>query len=145
MLKIRTSILLFILCILLSYLVTNVQNEKFERQNRQMKEAQTYVGRIVSNPIQKEYSTQYLLQVIKKDNENTNISVYIQVKGKVDLEYGDEIFFEGEYKEPDGARNEKGFNYKQYLKSNRNCWNGCYKTSRSYAKKQRDVMAEDCL
>lgn len=79
-----------------------------------------YIGIVISNPIRKEYYTQYKLKIEK---ENVNIIVYLRIQGKQNLEYGDKISFTGEYIEPDTARNDKGFNYKNYLKSNRNCWN----------------------
>lgn len=33
------------------------------------------------------------------------------------LSYGDKISIKGEYEEPEEARNESGFNYKEYLKT----------------------------
>lgn len=121
-LKIRKSIIIFILCVLLSSIYTSIQNQEYEKKNNQMQRSENYVGIIESNPVAKEYSTQYLLRVKKVEKESSNILVYIRVKGKNNLEYGDEISFIGEYDQPDGARNDKGFDYKQYLKSNRNCW-----------------------
>lgn len=79
-----------------------------------------YIGIIISNPIRKEHYTQYKLKIEK---ENANIIVYLRIQGKQNLEFGDKISFIGEYTNPDTARNDKGFNYKNYLKSNRNCWN----------------------
>lgn len=83
-----------------------------------MKKEEVYVGIISSNATQKEYSTQYKLKVTKIGSKSANITVYLRIKGKCQLQYGDEISFEGEYNEPDGARNEKGFDYKKYLRSN---------------------------
>lgn len=88
-----------------------------------MEKSTEYVGIIVSNGTQKEYYTRYKLKIKKVGKENTNIIVYLHYQGKQNLEYGDKISFTGEYTKPDTARNDKGFNYKNYLKSNRNCWN----------------------
>lgn len=82
-----------------------------------MKQGKDFIGVIVSNPIKKEYTTQYQLQVKKIDKKPCNIRVYIRIKGENDLQYGDEISFLGEYLKPDTARNDKGFDNKQYLKS----------------------------
>lgn len=126
-LEIKKWMILFMLCILCSCIWTHIQNQEYEKKNRQMKQSKQYVGVIVSNPLPKEYSTQYLLKVKKAENDSTNITVYLCIKGQNHFEYGDEICFIGEYQEPDVARNDKGFDYKQYLKSNRNCWNGYHK------------------
>ena len=83
-----------------------------------MKKYTKYVGIIISNPTQKEYYTQYELKIEKIGQENTNIKLYLHYQGKQNLEYGDKISLKGEYIEPDTARNDKGFNYKNYLKSN---------------------------
>ena len=83
-----------------------------------MKKYTKYVGIIISNPIQKNYYTQYKLKIEKVGQENTNMIVYLHIQGKQNLEYGDKISLKEEYIEPDIARNDKGFNYKNYLKSN---------------------------
>lgn len=105
---------------LLASLYVTVKNKEYENQNNQMQKDTKYVGIIISNPIQKEYYTKYKLKIEK---ENTNITLYLHYQGKQNLEYGDKISLEGEYIEPDTARNYKGFNYKNYLKSNRNSRN----------------------
>ncbi len=33
------------------------------------------------------------------------------------MKYGDSLYIEGEFKQPEEARNYKGYNYKQYLKT----------------------------
>lgn len=83
-----------------------------------MQKGDTYTGIIISNAITKEYDTQYKLKVTKIGDKSTDITVYIRVKGKNNLQYGDEILFQGKFVTPDSARNDKGFDYKQYLKSN---------------------------
>ena len=64
-----------------------------------------------------------------------NITVYLQITGKQNLEYGDKISIKGEYIEPDTARNDKGFNYKNYLKSNRNSRNTKMRKSKTIKQK----------
>lgn len=88
-----------------------------------------YIGIIISNPTPKEYYTKYLLKLTKVNNKDVNITVYLKLKGEHKVGYGDEISFIGEYEEPDAARNDKGFDYKQYLKSNRNSRRDRNKTS----------------
>ncbi len=122
--------MIFIICIVLASLYTTIKNKEYENKNNQMKEKTEYIGIIISNPIPKEYYTQYTLKIKK-----TNIKVYLQITGKQNLEYGDKISIKGEYIEPDTARNDKGFNYKNYLKSNRNSRNTKMRKSKTIKQK----------
>lgn len=117
-LKIQKWSIIFIICILSATIYTNIKNKEYEKQNTQMKNKTEYIGTIINNPIQKDYYTQYKIKIKKVDKENTNATVYLHYQGKQKLEYGDKISIKGEYIEPDIARNDKGFNYKNYLKSN---------------------------
>lgn len=99
-------------------LYTTIKNRQYENQNDQMKKDTKYIGIIISNPTKKDYYTQYTLKIKKVGSKNTNTTVYLHYQGKQNLEYGDKIHLKGEYIEPDTARNDKGFNYKNYLKSN---------------------------
>lgn len=122
-LKIRKYIIMFIMAIFIFTIYTNIRNNAYEADINKMKEVANFTGIIVSNKTQKEYSTQYTLKITKIGSNTANITVYIRIKGDVTLQYGDEISFVGEYEEPDSARNDKGYNYKNYLKSVRNCRN----------------------
>lgn len=117
-LDLKKAIILFSVCILLSCIFTNIKNNQYENKNKQMEEEETYTGIISSNPTIKEYHTQYKVTITKVGNKSSNIIVYLRIKGRSQFEYGDEIAFQGEYSEPDEARNDKGFNYKKYLRSN---------------------------
>ena len=48
--------------------------------------------------------------------QNTNLQLNVK-KEKETLNYGDEIIVKGNFEEARTARNEGGFDYKQYLKS----------------------------
>lgn len=121
-LKIRKWAIVFILCIMISCIFTNMENTKYENKDTIISNSNEFTGIIISNPTEKEYSTQYLLKLTKVKDKSVDITVYLRVKSKYNLEYGDEIVIKGEYIEPDSARNDKGFNYRNYLKSNRDCW-----------------------
>lgn len=116
-LKIKKGIFLFCIVSLLSCIFTNIKNYEYQNKNEQMRKEQDYTGIIISNAISKEYSTQYKLKITKIGMKSTNIIVYIRIKGKNLLCCGDEITFKGEYSEPDTLRNDKGFDYKKYLKT----------------------------
>ena len=59
----------------------------------------------------------FLLYVIYFSYKNKKFIVYINKKNKKLLEYGDLIKIKGEYSAPEVARNYKGFDYSQYLKT----------------------------
>ncbi|MBO5478350.1 MAG: ComEC family competence protein [Clostridia bacterium] len=117
-LKTKKWAIIFILCILISYILTSIENKQYEDKNEFMSDSKEFVGIIISNPIKKEYNTRYVLKLTKVKEKTVNITVYLSMKGEENLEYGDEIFLKGEYDKPDTARNDKGFDYKNYLKSN---------------------------
>ena len=70
-------------------------------------------GIVVSNKIEKEYYNRYKIKVIDGKFKNT----YLYINSKEKLEYGDKIDINGEFIEPSKARNYKGFDYKEYLKT----------------------------
>lgn len=83
-------------------------------------------GIVVSNGEKTEYKTKYKVKVItvynnttkQLKNENFNIICNIKdSKNETNLKYGDEIAFSCIFEIPDSQRNENGFNYRQYLKT----------------------------
>lgn len=117
-LKLKNKLFILAIAIILSCIITMIVNKTQEQKNELLKQSDYFEGIIISNPIQKEDSVQYKMKVIKIEKNNVNInSVYLKIKGKNSYKYGDKISFKGEYDEPDEARNDKGFNYKQYLQS----------------------------
>lgn len=74
------------------------------------KEEVQETGIIVSNKKEREYSNRYKVKI-------KNIYFYLNVDKKIELEYGDKVEIIGQFKEPQSARNYKGFDYKQYLKT----------------------------
>ena len=72
---------------------------------------------VVSQKEEKDYNYTYKIKLLKGKNKNKCLYLKIDKKQEVNLEYGDKIFITGEFQEPQGMRNEGGFNYKEYLKS----------------------------
>ena len=121
--KIKNIAIVFSITIVISSFFTITKNQLIKNNNEKLKQSNQYSGVIVSNPIEKEYGMQYVLKINRIGDKPVDIKyVYLMVREKGELKYGNEISFKGEYKEPDGARNDKGFDYKQHLKSNRNGW-----------------------
>lgn len=75
-------------------------------------------GIIVSNKEEKEYTDKYIIK--SKKINNSKFIIYVK-KNKRQLKYGDKIKFVGEYIEPEGRRNYRGFYYKEYLKTKKIC------------------------
>lgn len=72
---------------------------------------------VIKGPIEGEYNYKYTVKVRTGKYKNKKFIVYINKKNKKLFEYGDLIRIKGEYSAPEIARNYKGFNYSQYLKT----------------------------
>ena len=103
-------ILIIIISSLISNLVINYQENKYYSLYRDGQEIQL-TAIVISNKQQKEYYNRYKIQTF------SNEKLYINVDKNKKLEYGDKIQIKGEFQEPQTARNYKGFNYKEYLKT----------------------------
>lgn len=118
---ILSSMLLFILCCLISFWqITGL--EKFFQEQYNNKQEVPIVGTIISNPNDQEYQTNYVVKVEsihqEKLNQKTNILLNIKKeKNQKQYSYGNQIFFIGKIEEPTTQRNEGGFDYQQYLKT----------------------------
>lgn len=103
-----------ILTIIISSFISNIiikyQESKYENLFKDEEELQL-TAIVVSNKQEKEYYNRYKIKT------SSNEKIYINVDKNQRLEYGDKIQIKGEFQEPQTARNYKGFNYKQYLKT----------------------------
>lgn len=105
-----------VLCIASIYVYN--KNVEYENKYLQYNEKEIKVVGIITSDVEiQEYKYSFtikvnndylLVNVKKKKEENSNR-----------LEYGDKIQIIGTYKEPSKARNYKGFDYKNYLKTNK--------------------------
>lgn len=102
-------ILTIIISSFISNLVINYQESKYENAFKDVQELEL-TAIVISNKQEKEYYNRYKVEYEGK-------YLYISVDKKVELEYGDKVQIKGEFQEPQTARNYKGFNYKQYLKT----------------------------
>lgn len=107
-----------ILTIIISSLISNIivkfYNNKYENLYKGVENIEI-TGIIVSNKTEKEYYDRYKIKANEGEFKNTYL--YINISSKEILEYGDKIQVKGEFIEPAKARNYKGFDYKQYLKT----------------------------
>ena len=109
----RKSIYLIIIISIISNLIVNFQNEKYENVYKDGEEL-TLVAIVDSNKEEKEYKDTYK---IKTENKDTNLILSVNKNKDIELEYGDKILIKGEFVEPSESRNYGGFDYKEYLKS----------------------------
>ena len=105
-------IITIILSSFISNSILNRSNKKYETlyKNEENLEIDAI---IVSNKTEKEYYNKYKIKVINSKYKNTQL--YINTKEN--LKYGEIIKIKGKYIEPQRARNYGGFDYKQYLKT----------------------------
>lgn len=103
-------IIIIIISSFISNIIIKYQENKYERlfQNGQNVELAVVV---IGNKEEKEYYNRYKVKIF------SNEKLYINVDKKTNLEYGDKVQITGEFQSPQVSRNYKGFNYKQYLKT----------------------------
>lgn len=118
--KIKKYFIWFLISLVISNLQITLLEKSFSEKYKNIGENLGIVGTVISNPIDKEYKNQYTLKVEKIDEnkkyQNTNLQLNVK-KEKENLSYGDKIIVKGNFEEASTARNEGGFNYKQYLKT----------------------------
>ena len=108
-------ILLIVITSLISNTLILIQNQKYEKMYTLLssKENIKLTGIVISNKEEKQYYNKYKIEA---KIQNKNFRFYIMTDKKINLEYGDKIKLNGEYKRPEVQRNYKGFDYSKYLK-----------------------------
>ena len=112
----KSTIILIIISSLISNIILTNQNNKYEKLFKQVEKVEI-IGIVVDNGVNKEYTNRYKVKIkqLNKIDKYKNTYIYLQYKGM--LEYGDLIYINGNFEEPEVAKNYKGFNYKNYLKT----------------------------
>ena len=72
---------------------------------------------LFGNCEEKEYTNMYTIKIKSGEYKKKKFYLYVKKNEKEKLKYGDLIKINGEYEEPSEARNYKGFDYKEYLKT----------------------------
>ena len=118
--RLRKYVILFFVSVIISNIQITLLEKSFDKKYKNVNENLEIVGTIISNPMDKQYKNQYILKVEKinenKSYKNTNLQLNVKKEEKL-LSYGDKIIIKGNFEEASSARNEGGFDYKQYLKS----------------------------
>ena len=112
-----------ILIILISSIISNsiilINNDRYENLYKNIKE-ERMIATVISDKTEKQYVNVYTIRIENINNNNNNFKgtkLLLKVKKNINIKYGDVVEFLGEYKEPNTKRNFGGFDYKEYLKS----------------------------
>ena len=120
--------LIFAISFMVFFSYTIFLEKQYEQKYKQYGNSEVKIqGIIISKPEQKEYKDTYQIKVTQIENINTQERSFTKFKilchikkNKGDtshLNYGDKIELIANYEIPSVARNEGGFDYKQYLKT----------------------------
>lgn len=112
----KQALIIIIIFSIISNSIVIYKNVEYEKS---FKDEEILEGTaiVLSQKEEKDYNYTYKIKLLKGKNKNKCLYLKIDKKQEVNLEYGDKIFITGEFQEPQGMRNEGGFNYKEYLKS----------------------------
>ncbi len=120
---IKVSII-FIICFSIFYLYTFLLEQNYQKIDTTYDNQEIQIRAIVvSGKTEKEYKDVYEIKVeaINNNIQNHTFNMILNIKrnknSHLELEYGDEITFKSIYETPSSQRNEGGFDYKQYLKT----------------------------
>lgn len=106
------KIIVILICLIISIGYVSILENKYSKiSDMPIKEMVT----IISDIQGKEYKKVCTAKIVRN-----NKKILINIKMSQDIpsiKYGDSLYIEGEFKQPEEARNYKGYNYKQYLKT----------------------------
>ncbi len=112
LIKVDKRITILLIFCIISFLYVSILENKYSK----IKDTQIQGKAVVISDVQEqEYKYTYKVKVL-----NTNKKFLVNEKKSQALDkvnYGDLIYLEGELNKPETARNYKGFDYRQYLKS----------------------------
>lgn len=111
----KYSEILILISMIFGYFYTTMLGKKYDTIYIADEELNEYCV-VISEKEEKGYNNIYRIKIINSNKRNGR-ELYLSVNKKADIEYGDLLFISGTYIKPDVARNERGFNYKEYLKS----------------------------
>lgn len=113
----RYTELLILISMTFGFLYTNILEQKYDTIYEAKGEIEEHCI-VIAEKEPKEYKDLYKVKIVNSKNSARNgTKLYIKVNKKANIEVGDMLLINGTYLEPDVARNERGFNYKEYLKT----------------------------
>lgn len=107
------AIFILIIFSIISNTIVLIQNKRYEQAFQDNENIQV-IGIVTSQKVEKPYYDLYQVKLL----DSKHFNLYIQVNKKFgELEYGDKVQLQGEYKKPSKQRNYGGYDDKQYLKT----------------------------
>lgn len=135
--KRNKSIYVFLISIIISGIWINFYEFRYEQIYKKLK-SETLLATVISDVQEKEYFNKYIIKVGKSKNKIVQNKCFIlQTPKSIKLEFGNEIKIQAEYIEPEQSRNYKGFDYKEYLKTQKIY--GTFKTNNIYIIKEENI------
>lgn len=110
-------IIMFMISAFISNTYIKILNKKYEKLYSNSYNTINTNAVITSKIKEKDYTYKYTVKIKEGEYKNKKLIIYVKKNDKNIFNYGDRIKFEGTYFAPDGARNYKGFNYREYLKT----------------------------
>ena len=114
---------LFVFFILIGAIHIHILDTNFEEKYANVEDEANIRGVVISEPQDKQYKYTYLVKVkeINGEDKYKDTKLILDInKNKMENKepkFGDEIQLKGEFEKLNEARNYKGFDYRQYLKS----------------------------
>lgn len=120
--KINITILfVFLIPMVISNNIMICLDNRYENLYRNIEDESEFIVTIISDKTEKEYNNNYVARVESINGDykykNTKLILKISNNSSIQLKYGDKIFLKGIYSEPEIQRNYKGFDYSQYLRT----------------------------
>lgn len=110
----NNTILIFLISMLISSIRLNYLKQKYEAVYNNFNEEKITVV-VVSNKDERKYQDIYKVKL--ESSKFTDIYFLLKVPKKTNLNYGENIEITGKYTVPEKAKNYRGFNYSDYLKT----------------------------
>ena len=111
-------IAVLIITSMISNIIIQKQNNRYNYLYKEIENV-NLTGIIISNAKKKENTNIYKIKVEKINNnlKFKNTYLLLQLKNNLTVEYGDKVKIKGKFEEPSIQRNYEGFNYKEFLKT----------------------------
>ena len=114
--------LLVLICIIVSFAQIMALEKSFSEKYENIQEEIKVIGTIVSNVKEEKYISTCSLKVERVNGnlayKNTMVKLYIKKqKDTKNYKYGDKIFLMGDFEYAEAKRNDGGFDYREYLKT----------------------------
>lgn len=109
----KSTIITLVISMFVGFIYLLIINKTYINVYNNIKNKE-FVATIISDKKESEYSNTYLIKV---EEPKTKFLMRTPKQYSNNFKYGDKIKFYGEYDVPEIARNYKGFNYREYLKT----------------------------